>query len=58
VVIEHRLDALLPLAALIAQRVAQPDQRAQIEQMVRRDPGLRQPGDHQQLAQMPGVRTV
>jgi hypothetical protein len=35
VVIEHRLDALLPLAALIDQRVAQPHPRAQIEQMVR-----------------------
>jgi hypothetical protein len=37
-VIEHRLDALLPLAALIDQRVTQPDPGAQIEHMVGRDP--------------------
>jgi hypothetical protein len=58
VVVEHRLDALLPLAALIGQRVTQPHARAQIEQMVRRDPRLRQPRDHQQLAQMPRVRAI
>jgi hypothetical protein len=57
-VVEHRTDALLPLAALINQRVAQPDLRAQIKQMVGRDPRLRQPPDHQQLPQMPGVRPV
>jgi hypothetical protein len=38
--------------------VAQPDQCTQIKQMIGRDPGLRQPADHQQLAQQPGVRTV
>ena len=38
VVVERRLDALLPLAALIDQRVTQPDPGAQIEQMVGRDP--------------------
>jgi len=58
VVVEHRLDALLPLAALIAQRVPQPQPRPQIEQMVGRDPRLRQPADHQQLAQMPGIRPI
>jgi hypothetical protein len=34
VVIEHRVDALLPLTALIDQRVTQPDPRAQIEQVL------------------------
>jgi len=40
-VVEHRADALLPLTALIDQRVTQADLRAQIEQMLGRDPGLR-----------------
>ena len=57
-VIKHRLDALLPLAALIGERVTQPDPRAQVEHVIGRDPRLRQPLDHQQLAQMPGVRAV
>jgi hypothetical protein len=57
-VIEHRLDALLPLAALIDERVAQPDTRAQVEQVLGRDPRLRQPADHQQLAQVPGVGAI
>ena len=34
-VIERCLDALLPLAALIDERVAQPDAGAQLEQMLR-----------------------
>jgi hypothetical protein len=58
VVIEHGLDALLPLAALIDQRVTQPHTRAHVEQVIGRDPRLRQPRDHQQLAQMPRVRAV
>jgi hypothetical protein len=58
VVVEHRLDALLALAALIDQRVAQAHPGAQVEQMVGRDPGLGQPADHQQLAQVPSVGAV
>ena len=58
VVIQGRLDPLLPLAALLRQRVPQPDPRAEIEDVIRRDPRLRQPLDHQQLPQMPGVRTI
>jgi len=58
VVVEHRLQALLPLAALIDQRVTQPDPRAQIEHVLGRDPRFRQPPDHQQLAQMPGVGAI
>ena len=57
-VIEHRLDPLLPLAALLDQRVTQPDPRAQIEDVIGRDPRLRQPPEQQQLAQMPRVGTV
>jgi hypothetical protein len=49
VVIEHRLDALLPLAALRNQRMAQPHAGAQIEDVLGRDPRLRQPPDHHQL---------
>jgi hypothetical protein len=58
VVIEDRLDALLPLTTLMGQRVAQPDLRAEIQQVIRRDPRLRQPIDHQQLPNVPGVRTI
>ncbi len=56
--VEDRLDALLPLAALIDERVTQTDAGAQVEQVLGRDPGLRQPPDHQQLAQVPGVGAV
>ncbi len=38
VVVEDRLDPLLPLCALLAERVAQPDTRAQVEDVLRRDP--------------------
>jgi hypothetical protein len=38
VVIEHRLHALLPLAALIDQGVPQPHPGAQLEQVLWRDP--------------------
>ena len=58
VVVEHRVYPLLPLAALVDQRVAQPHACAQIEDVLGRDPRLRQPVDHQQLAKMPGVRAV
>jgi hypothetical protein len=50
VVIEDRLHPLLPLAAGVDERVPQPDACAQIKQMRGRDPRLRQPVDHQQLA--------
>jgi hypothetical protein len=58
VVVEHRLRALLPLAALVDQRVTQPDPGAQIDQMLGRDPTLRHPADHHQLTQTPGVGAV
>jgi hypothetical protein len=58
VVIEHGLHALLPLAALIDQRVAQPDAGAQIEQVLGRDPRFGQPADHQQLAQVARVGAI
>jgi hypothetical protein len=47
VVIEHRLDALLPLVALITEFVAQSDLGAQIKDVLGRHPGLRQSPDHQ-----------
>jgi hypothetical protein len=56
--VEHRLDALLPLPALIDQRVTQPHPGAQIEQVVGRDPRLGQTPDHQQLTQMPSVGAI
>ena len=40
------------------ERVPQPHPGAQIEDVLRRDPRLRQPADHQQLPQMPRVRPV
>ena len=58
VVVEDRVDALLPLAALVDQRVTQPDPRAEIQQVIGRNPGLRQPADHQQLAQVAGVGAI
>jgi hypothetical protein len=58
VVIEHRLDALLPLASLLRQRVPQPDPRAQIQDVIRRNPRLGQPTDHHQLAQIPRVTAI
>jgi len=57
-VIQGRLDPPLPLTALLTQRVAQPDLSAEIEDVLRRDPGLRQPLDHQQLPQMPGIGAI
>ena len=57
-VIQRRLDPLLPLRALLRERVAQPHAGTQIEDVIGRDPRLRQPLDHQQLPQMPRVRTV
>jgi hypothetical protein len=58
VVVEHRTDALLPLAALIDQRVTQPDLRTQVKQVIGRNPRLRQPPDHQQLPQMLRISPV
>src|SRR5512132_3577274 len=58
VVVAHRVYPLLPLAALVDQRVAQPHACAQIEDVLGRDPRLRQPVDHHQLAQMPGVGPI
>src|SRR4051812_28446486 len=57
-VIEHGLDALLPLAALVDERVPQAHAGSQIEQVRGWDPGLRQPPDHQQLAQMASVGAI
>ena len=57
-VVEDRLQALRPLATLIDKRVTQPHPCAQVEQMGGRDPRLRQPLRHQQLAQMAGVGAV
>ncbi len=56
--IEHSLNPLLPLGVLVHQRVPQPDLGAQIEDVIGRDPRLRQPPGHQQLAMMTSVRTV
>jgi len=58
VVIEHRLDPLLPLAALMRKRVPQPHPGPQIKDVIQRYPRLRQPTDHQQLPHMPSVRTI
>lgn len=58
VVVKDGLKALLPLAALIDERVTQTNPGAQLEQMVGRDPRLGQPADHQQLAQMARVGAI
>jgi hypothetical protein len=49
VVVEHRLELLLPLGALMAQRVPPADLGAEIEDVTRRDPRLRQPANRKQL---------
>jgi hypothetical protein len=58
VVLEHRLDPLLPFGALLAEPVAQPDQGAQIEEVIGRDPRLRQPPGQPQLAVVARVGAV
>jgi hypothetical protein len=58
VVIEHGLDPLLPLRVLLDQCVPQPHLRAQIENVIGRNPRLRQPPGQQQLAVMAGVRAI
>ena len=58
VVIEHSLHPLLPLAAIVDERMTEPDPRAQIKDVVGPDPRLRQPACLKQLAQMPGVRPI
>jgi len=57
-VVEHRVGPLLPLPALVDQRVTQPHTPAQIEDVPGRDPRLRQPGGHDQLPQQPRVGPV
>jgi hypothetical protein len=58
VVVEDRVDALVPLAALFGQRVPQPYRLAQLEDVGRSDPRLRQPLLLEQLTQMPSIRLV
>ena len=57
VVVEHSLDSLLPLATLVRERMPTADSCAEIEDVLGRDPRLREPANHQQLTQMPRVRT-
>ena len=45
---EHGVNALQPFGALVDERLAQPHQRAQLEDVLGRDPRLRQPPLHQQ----------
>jgi hypothetical protein len=58
VVIENGVDPLLPLAAIVDQRVPEPDTGAEIKQMIGRDPALRQPAGHHQLPQVLGIGAV
>jgi hypothetical protein len=58
VVKKHRLDALLPLRVLLDQRVTQPHPGAEIKDVIRRDPGLRQPPRDQQLTMMASISAV
>ena len=56
--VELRLDALLPLAALVLQGVAQPDLGAQLENVLGRDPRLGHSPRLEQLAQTPGILAI
>ena len=58
VVIEHRVHPLLPLGPLMGEQMPGPDPGAQIENVRRRDPRLREAPDQKQLPQMPGVGPV
>jgi hypothetical protein len=58
VVVEHRLDPLLPLGPLMRERMTQAHPAAQIQDVSRRDPRFGQPPDQEQLAQMPRVCPV
>jgi hypothetical protein len=58
VVKQHGVDALQPLGALINQRLSQPHLGAQIKDVRRPDPALRQALVHQQLTKQPGVELV
>jgi hypothetical protein len=58
VVEQHRVDALLPLGALVDQGLAQPHQLPQVQDVRRGDPRLRQPLLLQQLPQVAGVGPV
>lgn len=58
VVKEHGVDALQPLGALVDERLAQPHQCAQLEDVFGRDPRLRQPPLDQQVAQVARVALV
>jgi hypothetical protein len=58
VVEQHRVDALLPLGALVDQGLAQPHQLTQVQDVRRRDPRLRQPILLQQLPQVAGIGPV
>jgi hypothetical protein len=55
---EHGLDALLPLAALVDERVTQTHAGAEIKHVLGRNPRLRQPSDHQQLPHVAGVGAI
>ena len=55
---QQRLDPLLPGGALVDQRLAQPHPLAQLEDLLRRRPRLRQPTLLQQLAQVTRVGAV
>jgi hypothetical protein len=58
VVEQHCVDALQPLGALVDKRLAESHPGAQVEDVLRRDPGLWQAVLDEQLAQQPGVETV
>jgi hypothetical protein len=55
---EHGVDALQPLGAPVDERLAQPHQGGQLEDVLGRDPRLRQPPLQQQVAQVAGVALV
>jgi hypothetical protein len=58
VVEQHRVDALLPLGALVDQGLAQPHQLTQVQDVRWGDPRFRQPVLLQQLPQVAGISPV
>ena len=57
-VIEHRVHSLLPLRSLMREQMTRPDPGAEIQDVRRWNPRLRQPPDQKQLPQVPGIGPV
>ncbi len=58
VVKEHSVDALQPFGALIDERLAQPHQGPELEDVLRRNPRFGQPPLDEQVTQVTGIPPI